>query len=220
MNAHLSAASWRKRAACRGVDPEVFYPVTDDEAEHREVHLLHLPGPRSVPRARPVGPRARGDLGRRDRTGASSDPAPAQEVCLALSARNLCRVLWWSDRPGRYSCVPAWGLAREAVRPDDAAQRKEQMIRGPDRPRAGSSPPCSLLVSLQSASPLAARARLLPRQSSHAPRRTVDAVLLAAQRGISDRTAHVTMTASTTGPGVNPVVGQWSGRLHEPERAT
>lgn len=25
--------AWRQHAACRGVDPEVFYPVTDDEAE-------------------------------------------------------------------------------------------------------------------------------------------------------------------------------------------
>jgi len=25
--------AWRQHAACRGVDPEVFYPVSDDEAE-------------------------------------------------------------------------------------------------------------------------------------------------------------------------------------------
>lgn len=24
---------WRDRAACRGVDPEIFYPVTDEEAD-------------------------------------------------------------------------------------------------------------------------------------------------------------------------------------------
>jgi len=29
---HLNVASWRKRAACQGVDPEVFYPGSDEEA--------------------------------------------------------------------------------------------------------------------------------------------------------------------------------------------
>ena len=24
---------WRQHAACRGLDPEIFYPVTDDEAD-------------------------------------------------------------------------------------------------------------------------------------------------------------------------------------------
>ncbi len=26
-------ASWRRRAACRGIDAEVFYPATEDEAD-------------------------------------------------------------------------------------------------------------------------------------------------------------------------------------------
>lgn len=25
--------SWRQKAACRGVDPDIFYPVSDDDAE-------------------------------------------------------------------------------------------------------------------------------------------------------------------------------------------
>ena len=25
--------SWRQRAACRGVEPDIFYPVSDEEAE-------------------------------------------------------------------------------------------------------------------------------------------------------------------------------------------
>ena len=27
------ALAWRQRAACRGVDPDIFYPVSDEEAE-------------------------------------------------------------------------------------------------------------------------------------------------------------------------------------------
>ncbi|HLN06841.1 MAG TPA: WhiB family transcriptional regulator [Acidimicrobiales bacterium] len=26
-------ANWRQRAACRGVDPGIFYPVSDDDSE-------------------------------------------------------------------------------------------------------------------------------------------------------------------------------------------
>ena len=26
-------ASWRDRSACRGIDPEIFYPPSDEEAE-------------------------------------------------------------------------------------------------------------------------------------------------------------------------------------------
>lgn len=29
----MSSPTWRKRAACRGLDPEVFYPASDEEAE-------------------------------------------------------------------------------------------------------------------------------------------------------------------------------------------
>ncbi|MGB9112001.1 MAG: WhiB family transcriptional regulator [Acidimicrobiales bacterium] len=25
--------NWRKRSACRGLDPEIFYPATDEEAD-------------------------------------------------------------------------------------------------------------------------------------------------------------------------------------------
>jgi WhiB family redox-sensing transcriptional regulator len=29
----MSATTWRKHAACRGLDVEAFYPATEDEAE-------------------------------------------------------------------------------------------------------------------------------------------------------------------------------------------
>jgi len=32
-----SVASWRKRAACQGIDPETFYPVSDEDAEEAKV---------------------------------------------------------------------------------------------------------------------------------------------------------------------------------------
>ncbi|HVX23596.1 MAG TPA: WhiB family transcriptional regulator [Acidimicrobiales bacterium] len=32
--------TWRKRAACRGIDVEIFYPVTEDEADAAEAKAV------------------------------------------------------------------------------------------------------------------------------------------------------------------------------------
>ena len=39
----LTTASWRKRAACRGIDPEVFYPVSDEDAEEAKAICAMCP---------------------------------------------------------------------------------------------------------------------------------------------------------------------------------
>jgi WhiB family redox-sensing transcriptional regulator len=31
------SATWRKHAACRGIDPDVFYPISDEEAGEAKV---------------------------------------------------------------------------------------------------------------------------------------------------------------------------------------
>jgi len=36
-------ASWRQRAACRGVDPDIFYPVSDDDAEEAKAICASCP---------------------------------------------------------------------------------------------------------------------------------------------------------------------------------
>ncbi len=34
------SATWRKRAACRGIDVDVFYPVTEDDADAAEAKAI------------------------------------------------------------------------------------------------------------------------------------------------------------------------------------
>ena len=36
----MSATTWRKRAACRGLDAEIFFPGTDDEADAAEAKAI------------------------------------------------------------------------------------------------------------------------------------------------------------------------------------
>jgi len=36
----MIAATWRKQAACRGLDVEAFYPVTEDEADAAEAKAV------------------------------------------------------------------------------------------------------------------------------------------------------------------------------------
>jgi WhiB family redox-sensing transcriptional regulator len=36
----MSAATWRKLSACRGLDVELFYPVTEDEADAAEAKAI------------------------------------------------------------------------------------------------------------------------------------------------------------------------------------
>ena len=35
--------SWRQRAACRGVEPDIFYPVSDEEAEEAKAICEECP---------------------------------------------------------------------------------------------------------------------------------------------------------------------------------
>lgn len=35
--------TWRKRAACQGVDPEVFYPVSEEDSEDAKVICNQCP---------------------------------------------------------------------------------------------------------------------------------------------------------------------------------
>ena len=34
---------WRQKAACRGVDPDIFYPVSDEDAEEAKAICMQCP---------------------------------------------------------------------------------------------------------------------------------------------------------------------------------
>jgi WhiB family redox-sensing transcriptional regulator len=38
-----TSPAWRQRAACRGVDPDIFYPVTDEDAEEAKAICAQCP---------------------------------------------------------------------------------------------------------------------------------------------------------------------------------
>lgn len=35
--------SWRQRAACRGIDPDIFYPASEDEADEAKAICAQCP---------------------------------------------------------------------------------------------------------------------------------------------------------------------------------
>ncbi len=39
----LSTATWRKRADCRGIDPEIFFPATDEDADEAKAICATCP---------------------------------------------------------------------------------------------------------------------------------------------------------------------------------
>jgi len=57
-----TVAIWRKRAACRGIDPEVFYPASDEDAEEAKAICATCPVRQpGLEQAR--APRGRGGVG-------------------------------------------------------------------------------------------------------------------------------------------------------------
>jgi WhiB family transcriptional regulator, redox-sensing transcriptional regulator len=40
---NTNAMVWRQRAACRGVDPDIFYPMSDEDAEDAKAICAQCP---------------------------------------------------------------------------------------------------------------------------------------------------------------------------------
>ena len=69
-----STASWRKLAACQGVDPEVFYPVSDEDDEEAKVICAVCPVRQACLEHALAHREREGVWGGSHRAGASSDP--------------------------------------------------------------------------------------------------------------------------------------------------
>ena len=73
---------WRQRAACRGVDPDIFYPVSDEEAEDAKAICALCPVAAGLPGVGLEQSGERRRVGRGDRTRAAEDHPPASSFGL------------------------------------------------------------------------------------------------------------------------------------------
>ena len=123
---------WRQRAACRGVDPDIFYPVSDEEAEDAKAICAPVPGPAGVPGVGADQSRERRRVGRGHRAGAAEDHPPA--TAFGLTAATVDRLAWVSrldstTRPRRVSTTSAGGRRSSVAWPAGSISTAERRPR-------------------------------------------------------------------------------------------
>ncbi len=104
-----TSTGWRQKAACRGVDPEIFHPSEEEDPSAGEGHLRRVPGPRGLPRARARRPREARRLGWPHRAGAPAGHPPAPPVRLTGRRRP-------ASTPRRSSFLISRAVNRRALR--------------------------------------------------------------------------------------------------------
>ena len=77
MTVTLSDQVWGKQAACRGLDPAIFYPVSDEEAGPAKAVCGNCAVQEACLEHALMSREARRRLGRSHREGAPPDPAEA-----------------------------------------------------------------------------------------------------------------------------------------------
>ena len=73
---------WRQRAGCRGVDPDIFYPVSDEEAEDAKAICAGCPVQQACLEWALSQPGERRGVGRRHGAGTAADHPPASPIRL------------------------------------------------------------------------------------------------------------------------------------------